>query len=70
MTVEMDLILQCGGWILAFVTGIWATWVSFEAKKKDDLLVEIKAIVKDGKVETGEVIDFMRKWITEQKSQQ
>lgn len=65
MTTEMDLLIQISGWVVAFVTGIFATWKAFNPTKKDDLLVEIKTIVEDGKVETGEVIDLMRKWITE-----
>lgn len=63
----MDAIfIQLSGWVVAFVTGIWATWVAFSSKKKDEMLVEVKAILEDEKVEIAEIVDFIRKWINTQ----
>lgn len=60
---EMTLLMQVSGWIVAFLTTIWATWATFSAKKKDDLLIDVKNALEDNQIETAEVVDFVRKWI-------
>lgn len=60
-----ETLIQLSGWIVAFIAGIVATWKSFSAAKKDNMLIEVKEALKDNKVTTGEALDLVRRWIAD-----